>query len=176
MREKSLTPTIATLKDSSFYMLLKGSTYWWNTPYRNCLCKQLLSSFIYFIRDAGMIIDEYNKSFGYIMIYSGITGGACASLIRALVSSGKEFHVDQAVLFPCPAKAEMAAHPVNAWNKGSGHAFVGPKQVHILWATKYWKLLPFPNASQMSCSGDSVSANTTANTNTSVSAVRISIS
>ena len=110
------------------------------------------------------------------MIYSGITGGACASLIRALVSSGKEFHVDQAVLFPCPAKAEMVAHPINAWNKGSGHAFVGPRQVQILWATKYWKLFPFPNASQTSCSGDSVSANTTANTNTSVSAVRISIS
>ena len=62
------------------------------------------------------------------MIYSGITGGACASLIRTLVSSGKEFHVDQAVLFPCPAKAEIAAHPVNARNKGSFKvAMVGVK-------------------------------------------------
>ena len=43
------------------------------------------------------------------MIFSGITGGACASLIRALVGSGKEFHVDQAVLFPCPTEAEMVS-------------------------------------------------------------------
>ena len=53
------------------------------------------------------------------MISSEIKGGACASLIRALVSSGKEFHVDQAVLFPCPTKAETVSHPINTWNKGS---------------------------------------------------------
>ena len=52
------------------------------------------------------------------MLFSGITDGACASLIRALGSTGKEFHVDQAVLFSCPTEAEMVSHPVNAWNNG----------------------------------------------------------
>ena len=110
------------------------------------------------------------------MISSGITGGACASLIRALVSTGKEFHVDQAVIFPCPTKAETMSHPINAWNKRSARYFVGPRWVHTLCAAKYRKLLPFPNASQTSCSGDTVSANITTNTTTSVSTVRISIS
>ena len=107
-------------------MLLKGSICWWNPQYRSCLCKQLLSSFIHFIRDAGTIIDEYNISFDYMHDFFGITGGACASLIRALVSTGKEFHVDQAVLFPCPTKAETVSHPVNAWKKGSARDFLGP--------------------------------------------------
>ena len=70
------------------------------------------------------------------MISSGITGGACASLIRALVSSEKEFDVDQAVLFPL-TKAEMVSHSVYAWNRGSACDFVGPRQVHTLWAAKY---------------------------------------
>ena len=176
VREKSLTPTIATLKDSSFCILLKGSTCWWNTPYRNCLCKQLLSSFIYFIRDAGMIIDEYNKSFGYM---HDLFWDHRWCLCQPDKSTGKLWEG-----VPCrpssslsvSSKSRNGGASVNAWNKGSGHAFVGPRQVHILWATKYRKLLPFPNSSQTSCSGDSVSANITANTNTSVSTVRISIS
>ena len=76
--------------------------------------------------------------------------GACASVIKAPVSSGNEFQVVHAVVFPWPTNANTVSHPVSAWNIRRASDLSDPKQEDILWAAKYRKLFPVPNASHTS--------------------------
>ena len=56
---------------------------------------------------------------------SVISFGSSASINRAYVSSGSDFHVDHAVFFPCPSKLDTVSQPVKAWDIGRAHDISG---------------------------------------------------
>ena len=74
------------------------------------------------------------------------------------MSSSSEFQVAHAVFFPWPTNADTVSQPVKAWNIGRAS---DSKQEDILWAAKYRKPFPVPNASHTSVSdGNVITANT----------------
>jgi len=71
---------------------------------------------------------RYNPNLSVMFIASSeIYFGPSASINSASISSGNGFHVDHAVLFPCPAKLCTVSQPVKAWHIGRAHDTSGPR-------------------------------------------------
>ena len=62
---------------------------------------------------------------------SEISAGACASSRSAVVRSGNEFHIAQAVFLPCPKNPDTVSQPVSAWNIGRASDFSVPRLAAI---------------------------------------------
>ena len=183
-------PQMTTLEDSPLDMLVHCSTCWWNPLHRGLACKELLPSYVHISAGACSVMHEYDKYLDGLqgieiltgplryqnaacMLCFGISVGAHASLSCASASTRWVLHATHELFFPCPPNANEVSHPVRAWNIGKGRDFSAPRQAAILWATKYRKLFPVPNANQTATLAGIVYATVTANTTTSVSPVHI---
>ena len=86
------------------------------------------------------------------------------------VTSLKDFHMSNAVLFPLPANEDTVSQPVKAWNMGRESGFLYPSSLAMSCAGMYLRCLPVPKATQISVSSRLTTVDT-ARTRTSVSTI-----
>ena len=104
--------------------------------------------------------------------------GKLAKAEKTWVASVQDIHVVHADFFPLPANDDVVSHPVKAWKNGRSLDISSPKLAKILWASKYRKFFPVPNATHNSIAGSccwSCWTPAVARTSTSLPTVRIMI-